>query len=107
MPGDRLTDAAIYILTSQDTFSAAEEFCYNLQNLNRATIIGEVTGGGAHPGDDHILSEQLTTFIPHGRAINPISGTNWEGTGVRPDIEVGSRGGDPDGRVAYNRVVGG
>ncbi len=91
VPGDRLTDAAIYVLTSDDTFSAAEEFCYNLQNLKRATIIGEVTGGGAHPGDDHVLSDQLTTFIPHGRAINPISGTNWEGTGVKPDIEVDAK----------------
>ena len=54
----------------------------------RATVIGEVTGGGAHPGDDHVLNADLCVFIPHGRAINPISGTNWEGVGVKPDIEV-------------------
>lgn len=88
VPGDRLTEAAVYVLTSDYTFSAAEEFCYNLQNLKRAVIVGEVTGGGAHPGDDHILNETLCVFIPHGRAINPISGTNWEGEGVQPDVEV-------------------
>jgi len=26
--------------------------------------------------------------LPFGRAINPISGTNWEGTGVEPDVKV-------------------
>ncbi len=88
VPGERLSDLAVYALTSRNTFSAAEEFCYNLQNMQRGTIIGETTGGGAHPGDEHALSDQLCVSIPHGRAINPISGTNWEGTGVIPDIEV-------------------
>ena len=78
----------IYVLTSNYTFSGAEEFSYNLKNLKRATIIGETTGGGAHPGGMVRLSDDFGVFIPSGRAINPISKTNWEGTGVEPDIKV-------------------
>jgi C-terminal processing protease CtpA/Prc len=75
-------------LTSNYTFSGAEEFTYNLKNLKRATIIGETTGGGAHPGGMVRLADHFGVFIPVGRAINPISKTNWEGTGVEPDIKV-------------------
>jgi C-terminal processing protease CtpA/Prc len=78
----------IYVLTSSYTFSGAEEFTYNLKNLKRATIIGETTGGGAHPGGMVRLADHFGVFIPTGRAINPISKTNWEGTGVEPDIKV-------------------
>lgn len=78
----------VYILTSDRTFSAAEEFTYNLKNLKRATIIGETTGGGAHPGGVERLSDHFGVFIPTGRAISPITKTNWEGTGVEPDIKV-------------------
>jgi hypothetical protein len=78
----------IYVLTSKRTFSGAEEFSYNLKNLKRATIIGETTGGGAHPGGMVRLGDHFGVFIPTGRAINPISKTNWEGTGVEPDIKV-------------------
>jgi C-terminal processing protease CtpA/Prc len=78
----------VYVLTANRTFSAGEEFTYNLKNLKRATIIGETTGGGAHPGGSQRLHEHFSAFIPEGRAINPISKTNWEGTGVEPDIKV-------------------
>lgn len=85
--GTRNTERALYILTSGSTFSAAEEFCYNLQNLKRATLVGATTGGGAHPGDTRAVTDRFAMFIPMGRAINPVTGTNWEGTGVIPDIE--------------------
>jgi hypothetical protein len=78
----------VYVLTSSFTFSAAEEFTYNLQARRRATIIGETTGGGAHPGGTVPLAGQLVAFIPSGRAINPITKTNWEGVGVKPEISV-------------------
>ena len=81
-------DRPIYVLTSQRTFSGAEEFSYNLKNLNRATIIGETTGGGAHPGGMQRVSDHFGVWVPSGRAINPITGTNWEGTGVEPDVKV-------------------
>jgi retinol-binding protein 3 len=88
VPGTRYVDKPVYVLTSSYTFSGAEEFSYNLKNLQRATIVGEVTGGGAHPGGGYGVWERFEAFIPTGRAINPYSKTNWEGTGVLPDVEV-------------------
>lgn len=88
--GKRMPDIPVYVLTSSYTFSGAEEFSYNLKNLKRATIIGEVTGGGAHPGGMNIVDDNFTMNVPIGRAINPVTKTNWEGTGVIPDIEISS-----------------
>lgn len=78
----------IYLLTSNRSFSGAEEFANDLKILKRATIVGETTGGGANPGDIFRLTEHFRAFVPTGRAINPITKTNWEGTGVEPDIKV-------------------
>ena len=86
--GKRYGNKDVYVLTSNYTFSAAEEFTYNLKNLKRVTIIGETTGGGAHPGGGARLHDHFSMFVPSGRAINPITKTNWEGTGVEPDIKV-------------------
>lgn len=88
VPGRRNPKAEVFVLTSGRTFSAAEEFTYNLKNLKRATIIGETTGGGAHPGGMRPIGERFVAFVPNGRAINPITHTNWEGTGVSPDVAV-------------------
>jgi len=88
VPGKRYGDKDVYILTSKRTFSAAEEFTYNLKNLKRATIVGETTGGGAHPGGPSRINARFAVWVPRGRAINPISKTNWEGTGVEPDLKV-------------------
>lgn len=78
----------VYVLTSARTFSGAEEFCYNLQSLGRATLIGETTRGGANPGSSYRITDHCSAFIPTGRAINPRRGDNWEGRGVTPDIQV-------------------
>lgn len=88
--GERSPDTPVYILTSSRTFSAAEEFSYNLKHLKRAQLIGETTGGGAHPGGPVKATEKFTIWVPSGRAINPITKTNWEGTGVIPHINVPS-----------------
>lgn len=89
VPGTRMPDVPVFVLTSGRTFSAAEEFTYNLKNLKRATIVGETTGGGAHPVERHqVKGYPVAVSLPYGRAINPISGTNWEGTGVEPDVKV-------------------
>lgn len=86
--GKRYLNKDVYVLTSKYTFSGAEEFTYNLKNLKRATIIGETSGGGAHPGSGFRITEHFNMFVPMGRAISPITKTNWEGTGVTPDIAV-------------------
>ena len=89
VPGKRFGGTKpIYVLTSPRTFSGAEELAYDLQQLGRATIIGERTGGGAHPRRGFTVHPHLEATIPTGRAINPVSGTNWELVGVTPDIEV-------------------
>jgi C-terminal processing protease CtpA/Prc len=88
VPGKRLAGKDIYLLTSNYTFSCAEEFCYNLKNLKRATIIGEVTGGGAHPGGPMAINDHFAVWTPMGRAINPISKDDWEGKGVQPDVVI-------------------
>jgi hypothetical protein len=78
----------VYVLTSARTFSGAEEFAYNLKSLRRATIVGEKTGGGAHPVRGRRIDEHFMIAVPYARAINPITHTNWEGVGVEPDIKV-------------------
>ncbi len=89
VPGKKMPDIPLYVLTSGYTFSGAEEFTYNLKNMKRATIIGETTGGGAHPvSDRYFPTLAIEMRVPYGRAINPITGTNWEGTGIAPDIAV-------------------
>ena len=88
VPGDRLGNKPAYVLTSKSTFSGAEEFTYNLKNLKRATIVGETTGGGAHPVAGHRIDDHFMIGVPFARAINPISKTNWEGTGVEPDVRA-------------------
>jgi hypothetical protein len=90
LPGKRLDKVDLYLLTSKNTFSAAEEFSYNLKHMKRATIIGETTGGGAHDNKFVILNDNFEMNLPFARAINPVTETNWEGVGVEPDVEVTS-----------------
>lgn len=90
--GKKMDQVPVYVVTSNYTFSAAEEFTYNLKHLKRATIIGEITGGGANPGGIVNIDKNFAMFVPGGRAINPITKTNWEGVGVIPHIEVSKDG---------------
>jgi hypothetical protein len=76
----------LYVLSSDSTFSAAEELAYDLQQLGRAVVVGERTRGGAHPCEGWTVHPHLEATVPVGRAINPVSGGNWEGTGVQPDV---------------------
>jgi hypothetical protein len=87
VPGRRFApDLPVFVLTSSSTFSGGEEFCYNLQNLKRATIVGEKTGGGAHPVRAVRIDDRIVAAVPFMRACNPVSRTNWEGVGVQPDV---------------------
>lgn len=88
VPGEKYLNKPVYILTSKATFSGAEEFAYDFKNLGRATIIGDTTSGGANPGGGFRIGDHFLAFIPFGKVTNPITGTNWEGIGVSPDIQV-------------------
>ncbi|WP_405057870.1 S41 family peptidase [Kribbella sp. NBC_01505] len=81
-------DKPIWVLTSSITFSAGEELSYDLQQLGRAVVVGERTRGGAHPREGFTVHPHLEVTVPVAKAVNPVSGTNWEGTGVTPDVDV-------------------
>jgi hypothetical protein len=78
----------MYVLTSSRTGSAAEGFAYCLKHHGRATIVGEVTEGMAHPSKEVVVNDYFRVSVPFMRSENVITGTNWEGTGVVPQIEV-------------------
>jgi C-terminal processing protease CtpA/Prc len=78
----------VFILAGPRTASAAESFTYDLQSLNRVQVVGKRTAGAAHPGGFVRVSEHFAVFIPNGRPVNPVTGTNWERTGVPPDVDV-------------------
>jgi Peptidase family S41/N-terminal domain of Peptidase_S41 in eukaryotic IRBP len=86
--GKRFIDKPVFVLTSRQTFSAAEDLSYALKNLKRATLIGENTGGGAHPISPRRIHDHFTIIVPIARSISPITKTDWEGTGVEPDVKV-------------------
>lgn len=89
VPGARFgADKPVYVLTSGETFSAAEDFTYNLQAIKRITVVGETTGGGAHPIQPFRIAPNLVAVIPVGRSINLITKGDWEGSGVKPDVSV-------------------
>jgi len=88
VPGNKLADKPVYILTSARTFSGAEQFCYDLKMLKRATLIGETTGGGAHSGVFHRIDDHFGMGIPEAKPINPYSKSDWAETGVEPDVKV-------------------
>lgn len=85
--GDKRLDVPLFILINNKTFSAAEAFSYNLQALNRAVVIGEASGGGAHPIQFKPLPHGLATIVPNRRSFNPTTRSNWEAVGVKPDVE--------------------
>lgn len=88
VPGPRYPDRPVYLLTSGRTFSGGEDLCYTLQSLGRAEVIGETTGGGAHPTRPFPVSAAVHIAVPFARSVNPVTGTNWQGTGVVPDVAV-------------------
>ncbi len=92
----------VYLITSSHTFSGGEEFAYDMQTLKRATLVGEATGGGAHPGGRQPIGPGLSLFVPVGRSESPITHTDWEGKGVQPDIAVPA---DQGFAAAYTAVL--
>jgi retinol-binding protein 3 len=88
LPGQRLVKQPVFVLTSKRTFSGAEEFAFDLKNQKRATIVGETTGGGAHPVSGHLVADHFMVGVPFAKSLDPVTKTNWEGTGVEPDVKV-------------------
>jgi hypothetical protein len=89
VPGRRFgPDKPVFVLISRKTFSAAEAFAYDLQALRRVKVIGEQSGGGAHPFEYRKISEHFMLSLPEARSVNPITGKDWEGVGVIPDVRV-------------------
>jgi len=86
VPGKRLPQTKLYILVSKITFSAAEAFAYDFKYLKRATIVGEKTMGAAHATNPFIVNDYFLINLPFAVPVNPITNSNWEGTGVEPDI---------------------
>ena len=84
-------DMPIYILTSKNTFSGAEDFSYTMQALKRAKVVGDRTGGGAHLADQFPIGQGFVVKIPFARPISPVTLTNWEGVGVIPDAMVAAK----------------
>jgi len=88
VPGNKLADKPVYVLTSASTWSGAEQFSYSLKMLRRATLVGETTRGGAHAGEFHRLDDHFGIGIPEVKLINPFDKADWEGIGVQPDVRV-------------------
>jgi retinol-binding protein 3 len=88
VPGPTYADKPVFVLVGPETASAAESFAYDLQSQKRVRVVGKKTTGAAHPGGFFRVSEHFAVFIPTGRPVNTITGTNWEGVGVQPDIDV-------------------
>lgn len=90
VPGKKYLHKPVYILISGRTFSGGEEFAYDMKHLGRATLVGQVTKGGAQPKYPVQLSKNFLATIPMERSINAMTGTNWEAIGVEPDVEAHS-----------------
>jgi retinol-binding protein 3 len=88
VPHTRLRAVPLYLLTSQNTFSAAESFAYELQARRRAVVVGERTRGGANPGGYEPVGDRFLVFCADVQVISAATGTNWEGVGVQPDLPV-------------------
>lgn len=88
LPGPQLPSVPLYVLVSHDTFSAGEHFAYDLQQLHRARIVGQASGGGANPGAFRPVHAHFAVWVSLARSVSPITGGNWEGTGVQPDDVV-------------------
>jgi len=76
----------VLILAGPHTRSAGEDFTYTMQAMKRATVIGAPSWGGAHPSRPYRLGEHFFAVVPDARSISPITNSNWEGTGVLPDV---------------------
>jgi hypothetical protein len=102
VPGNKLANKPVFILTSSRTISAAEQFTYNLKMLKRATLVGETTAGGGHAANLHSIGDNFYVATIEVRAINPYAKSDWNDTGIEPDFKVRA----PDALKAALRLAG-
>lgn len=95
----------VYVLFDKATFSAAEDFVYALQALKRVTVIGETTKGGAHNGRGFKLDDHFFASIPHRVSNNPVTHTDWEGTGITPDVAVAAADALPTAQALAAKAI--
>lgn len=88
LPAPRYLDRPVHVLTGPDTFSGGEDVAYTLQAHGRAVLVGATTAGGAHPTDWYPLTPHVVVTVPTARTVSTVTGTNWEGVGVSPDVPV-------------------
>lgn len=86
--GKKVPNKKLYILTSENTFSAGEAFAYFMKNQQRAVIVGEVTAGAAHGEKPFIVNDKVVIYLPYERGIDAVTKTDWEGVGVQPDVAI-------------------
>ena len=95
LPGKRLDHVPLYVLIDPFTGSAARNLAYTLQSFDRATLVGETSGGGgfrgAHSAGIFPLADGLLAMVPIGRVVNAKTNTNWRDGGVQPDVSVPSK----------------
>ena len=87
-PAERDERRPVYVLTSARTFSAGEGFAFLVQERGRAEVIGERTAGAANPGQPYRVNAWFEVTVPNGQVRTAVSGRNWEGAGVKPDLEA-------------------
>ena len=100
--GPHYVGKPVYVVTGTRTFSAAEQFAYCLQKLKRVAIVGETTGGGAHFARIFQINPHFAVMVPFGNATSPVTKSNWEGTGVVPDVAAA---GDVAVRTAHRLAL--
>jgi hypothetical protein len=88
VPGEKRPEAPLYILVSSTSFSAAEWFAFVLGEVGRATVVGEVTAGGAHPVDRKIVDDRFVVNVPIGQIRGPGGEEDFEGEGIQPQVSV-------------------
>jgi hypothetical protein len=76
----------VVVLIGERTFSSGEALAYHVQSRGRGRLAGRRTPGAA----DHVTPVRVTghvrAIVPEARVRDAVTGTNWEGTGVVPDI---------------------
>ena len=78
----------VFVLTSRRSFSGGEGLAFLLQDLKRATVVGEPTAGAANPGRPYPVNDVFEITVPNGQLLSAGSRRNWEGSGVTPDVVV-------------------